>query len=92
MEFLVGGGIVFQQLTGFKLWTILARQAVHQVHVFADADLIQVAEGTAAEWGKARSKYQTNITDHWIFNNFIFQAFGGFVDKSEEKTRRDQTT
>jgi hypothetical protein len=82
MKLLVGSGIVLEELTRLKLRSVLVDKSIHSVNVLSNAHLVQVSKGSAAEWCKAGTKDQANITNDGIGNDFVFQALGGFVDKS----------
>ena len=81
MKLLAGSSMILQQLTRFKLRSILFGQSVHHIDILRDTDLVQVSEGAATERSKASAKDQSDVTDNGVGNDAIFQTFGGFVDK-----------
>jgi hypothetical protein len=82
MKLLARCRIVLQQLTRFKLRTVLVGKAIHRVDVSRDANLVQVAERATTEGCKACSKDKPNVSDDGIINDTIFQTFRGLVHKS----------
>jgi hypothetical protein len=83
MKLLARCSIVLQQMTRFKLRTVLVGKAIHRVDVSGDASLVQVTERAASEVGcKACSEDKHNVSDDRIINDTILQAFGGLVHKS----------
>ena len=88
MKLLVGRGVVFQQLTWLELASVLLSEAVHEINVLSDADLVEVTEGPTAERRKTDTKDQTNITNDRISDDFIFQALGSFVNETSVEKRK----
>jgi hypothetical protein len=78
-----GGGVIFQQLTRFKLRTIRVSQPVHHVDISGDAHLVQETKGTTSERCKAGTEDQSNVANNRVGNDTVLQAFCRFVDKPE---------
>jgi hypothetical protein len=92
MKLFAGCRIVLQQLTRFKLRTVLVGKAIHRVDISRDANLIQVTERAATEGCKACSKDKPNVSDDRILNDTILQTFGSLVYKSKSVDEQGEQT